>query len=68
MTPYFSQRDFRAFVSSTVGEVKVSWLALAGETLDEAARTELERLLEDFFRARGNRSFRKHRAPQNPLA
>src|SRR2546422_5745810 len=38
--------------------------ALAGEMPDESDRAELERLLDDFFRARGHRSFRAHGKPR----
>jgi hypothetical protein len=57
---YFSQKEFAAFIAATVGQAKVSWLALSGRVLNEKESAELEKLLEDFFRTRGHRSFRQH--------
>jgi hypothetical protein len=59
---YFSQREFRAFISGTVCRVKLSWLALAGEILSGKDTQELSILIEKFLRERGHRSFRKHHA------
>ena len=59
MKPYFSQKEFAAFVAGTSGQVKLTWLALSGDVLNEKDVTELERLLDEFFRQRGHRSFCK---------
>jgi hypothetical protein len=58
---YFSQKEFAGFVAGTTGQVKLTWLALSGNLLNEKDAAELERLLDEFFRKRGHRSFRKHR-------
>jgi len=58
--PYFSQKEFAAFVAGNSGQVRLTWLALSGDLLNEKDAAELERLLDDFFRKRGHRSFRKH--------
>jgi hypothetical protein len=58
--PYFSQKEFTAFVAGTSGQVKLTWLAISGDLLNERDAAELERLLNEFFRKRGHRSFRKH--------
>jgi len=58
--PYFSQKEFAGFVAGTAGQVKLTWLALSGNLLNERDAAELERLLDEFFRKRGLRSFRKH--------
>lgn len=57
---YFSQEEFAAFVASTAGQAKVAWLALSGHVLSETESDELQKLLADFFRARGHRSFKQH--------
>ena len=57
---YFSQKEFAAFVAATSGQAKVSWLALSGHLLNEEESAALEKLLEDFFRTRGHRSFQQH--------
>jgi hypothetical protein len=61
MKTYFSQREFAAFVAGTRGQVRLTWLALSGDLLNDKDSAELERLLDEFFRKRGHRSFRKHR-------
>lgn len=58
--PYFSQKEFAAFVAGSTGQVRLTWLALSGDLLSEKDAAELERLLDEFFRGRGHRSFRKH--------
>lgn len=58
--PYFSQREFTAFICHLTGLIKLAWLALAGGLLTEEESEELRALLEDFFRRRDHRSFRKH--------
>jgi hypothetical protein len=58
--PYFSEREFAAFVAGMTGQVKLTWLALSGDLLNEKDSAELEHLLDEFFRKRGHRSFRKH--------
>jgi len=58
--PYFSQKEFAAFVVGTSGRVKLTWLSISGDLLNERDAAELERLLDEFFRKRGHRSFRKH--------
>jgi hypothetical protein len=58
--PYFSQKEFAAFVAGTSGQVKLTWLAISGDLLNEKDASELERLLDEFFRKRRHRSFRKH--------
>ncbi len=58
--PYFSQKEFAAFVARSTGQIKLTWLALSGDLLNEKDATELERMLDEFFRKRGHRSFRKH--------
>lgn len=58
--PYFSEREFAAFLAGMTGQVKLTWLALSGDLLDEKDATELERLFDEFFRKRGHRSFRQH--------
>jgi hypothetical protein len=58
--PYFSEREFAAFVAGMTGQVKLTWLALSGDLLNEKDASELERLIDEFFRQRGDRSFRKH--------
>ena len=60
MKPYFSQKDFAAFVAGTSGQTKLTWLALSGDLLNEEDSAELEHLLDEFFRKREHRSFRKH--------
>ena len=57
---YFSQKEFSAFVAATAGQAKLSWLALSGHVLSDKESAELEKLLEDFFRAREHRSFKQH--------
>jgi hypothetical protein len=58
--PYFSEREFAAFVAGMTGQVKLTWLALSGDLLKEKDAAELETLLDKFLRKRGHRSFRKH--------
>jgi hypothetical protein len=58
--PYFSEREFAAFAAGMTGQVKLTWLALSGDLLNEKDSAELERLLDQFFRKRGHHSFRKH--------
>ena len=58
--PYFSEREFAAFVAGMTGQVKLTWLALSGDLFNEKDAAELERLLDQFFRNRGHCSFRKH--------
>ena len=60
MRPYFSQKEFAAFVAGTSGQVKLTWLAISGDLLNEKDAAELERLLDEFFRKRGHRSFHRH--------
>ncbi len=62
---YFAEKDFASFIAGEVGRLRLGWLALAGGMLDENDRAELERLLDDFFRARPHRSLRAHRAPES---
>ena len=62
--PYFSQKEFAAFVAGTSGQVKLTWVALSGDLLNEKEAAELERLLDEFFRKRGHRSFRKDHPTQ----
>jgi hypothetical protein len=57
---YFSIKEFRTFVCAMTGQLKLQWLSLAGDVLSDKDSTELQTLLEDFFRKRGHRSFRKH--------
>jgi hypothetical protein len=57
---YFSIKEFQTFVCAMTGRAKLHWLSLAGDVLNEKDSTELQSLLEDFFRKRGHRSFRKH--------
>ncbi len=56
---FFSQKEFAAFVAGTAGQVKLIWLALSGDLLNETDSAELQHLLDEFFRKRGHRSFRK---------
>jgi hypothetical protein len=58
--PYFSEREFAASVAGMSGQVRLIWLALSGDLLNEQDSAELERVLDQFFRKRGHRSFRKH--------
>lgn len=58
---YFSQREFQAFVAAAVGHLNCSWLALAGRVLTKEQGRELEKLLDDFFRRTGHRSFNQHK-------
>jgi hypothetical protein len=58
--PYFSEGEFAAFVAGMTGQVKLTWLALSGDLLNEKDSSELEHLLDQLFRKRGHRSFRKH--------
>lgn len=60
MKPYFSEKEFAAFVARMSGQVKLTWLAFSGDLLNEEDSAELEHLLAEFFRRRGHRSFRKH--------
>ena len=60
MKPYFSEKEFAAFVAGMSGQVKLIWLALSGDLLNEEDSAELEHLLDGFFRKREHRSFRKH--------
>ena len=60
MKPYFSEREFEAFVAGMSRQVKLTWLALSGDLLDEKDSAELKHLLDEFFRKRGHRSFRRH--------
>ena len=60
MKPYFSEKEFAAFVAGMSGQVKLTWLALSGDLLNEEDSTALERLLDEFFPKRDHRSFRKH--------
>ena len=57
---YFSEKEFAAFVAGSTGQVKLTWLALSRDLLNEQDAAELERLLGEFFRKRGHHSFRKH--------
>ncbi len=60
MKPYFSENEFAAFVAGMSGQVKLTWLALSGDALNQEDSAALARLLDEFFRKRGHRSFRKH--------
>jgi siderophore synthetase component len=57
---YFSMKEFMAFAVEVTGQVKLRWLALSGEVLNETDSAELQRILEEFFRKRNHHSFRKH--------
>jgi len=59
MKPYFSQKEFAAFVAGVGGQVRLTWLAISGDLLSEKDSAQLEHLLDEFFRQRGHRSFRK---------
>ncbi len=56
----FSMREYRAFLTASADHVSVAWLALAGGPLSQRDRSELERLLDEFFRKTGDRSFQQH--------
>jgi len=58
--PYFSQKEFAAFVAGTSGQTKLTWLALSGDVLNERDAAELGGVFDEFFHKRGHRSFRKH--------
>jgi len=58
--PYFSEKEFAAFAAGTSGQIKLTWLALSGDLLNEKDSAELEHLLKELFRKHGHRSFRKH--------
>lgn len=60
MKPNFSEREFAAFVAGMSRQVKLTWLALSGDLLNGKDSTKLEHLLDEFFRKREHRSFRKH--------
>ena len=57
---YFSLKEFVAFVVEATGQVKLRWLALSGDVLNDEDSAELQRTLEEFFRKRKHPSFRKH--------
>ena len=57
---YFAQQEFAAFVASSVAHVALKWLALSGRPLNQQQRDELTRLLDEFFRKTGHRSFKQH--------
>jgi len=58
--PYFAQTEYRSFIAASVGRICVAWLALAGQPLNQQQRDELTRLLDEFFRKTGHRSFKQH--------
>jgi len=57
---YFSMKEFKAFVVEAAGQVKLRWLGLSGDVLNDTDSAELQRLLEEFFHQRKHRSLRKH--------
>lgn len=57
---YFSMKEFMAFIVATTGQVKLRWLALSGEVLNDADSADLQQRLEEFFCERNHSSFRKH--------
>ena len=57
---YFSMKEFKAFVVEATGQVKLRWLALSGDVLNDEDSAELQGILEEFFRQQDHSSFRKH--------
>ena len=57
---YFSMKEFEAFVVDATAQVKLRWLALSGDVLNDDDSAELQRILEEFFRQRNHSSFHQH--------
>jgi len=57
---YFSQREYRTFLSASVSHIAVAWFALAGRPLNQQQRVQLEEVLDKFFRSTEQRSFEQH--------
>lgn len=57
---YFSQAEYRSFLTASVSHVALAWFALAGKPLNQQQRAELTELLNQFFRNLGHRSFEQH--------
>jgi hypothetical protein len=57
---YFSIKEFKAFVVEATGQVRLRWLALSGEVLNDDDSAELQRILAEFFRHRNHSSFHQH--------
>ena len=61
---YFSQKEFQAFIATEIGRINCGWLALSSRVLTKEQASELEKLLDEFFRRTGHLSFKKQGSKQ----